>query len=547
MRRTYAVVGVEWRKKHRRAIGYREFADRRRHHRSVAGEGAVAATSTGTATGIGLRSERGPILLSVMLCTALVAIDATIIATAIPSIVSDLGGFSQFPWLFSIYLLAQSVTIPLYGKFADSLGRKPVMLFGITVFLIGSIMCGAAWSMPVLIVARVVQGFGAGAIMPMSMTIIGDLYSVEERSRVQGYVASVWGMASVVGPTLGGVFSEYASWRWIFFINLPIGALAVSMLVRRFHEAVDKRTHQVDYAGATLLTAGCSLLILALLEGGRSWAWGSAISVVIVAVGSSSLAGFVLVERAAVEPVLPLWVFSRRILVGGNLTAITVGAILIGLTSYVPTYAQGVLGHGALAAGFALASMTVGWPISAAIAGRIYLRIGFRNTSFLGAAFVITGSLLTLTLGTQSNLVDVGGYCFVIGFGLGWLSAPTLVAVQSVVGWNRRGVVTATNVFGRSIGSAVGVAVFGAIANATLANAFDHPPAGLSGRLPRTADDASLVLDKHADAGPAVSQFVRSALDDATHHVFLALVVVAVLTVGALALMPRRAEPLDFE
>jgi EmrB/QacA subfamily drug resistance transporter len=547
MRRTYAVVGVEWRKKHRRAIGYREFADRRRHHRSVAGEGAVAATSTGTATGIGLRSERGPILLSVMLCTALVAIDATIIATAIPSIVSDLGGFSQFPWLFSIYLLAQSVTIPLYGKFADSLGRKPVMLFGITVFLIGSIMCGAAWSMPVLIVARVVQGFGAGAIMPMSMTIIGDLYSVEERSRVQGYVASVWGMASVVGPTLGGVFSEYASWRWIFFINLPIGALAVSMLVRRFHEAVDKRTHQVDYAGATLLTAGCSLLILALLEGGRSWAWGSAISVVIVAVGSSSLAGFVLVERAAVEPLLPLWVFSRRILVGGNLTAITVGAILIGLTSYVPTYAQGVLGHGALAAGFALASMTVGWPISAAIAGRIYLRIGFRNTSFLGAAFVITGSLLTLTLGTQSNLVDVGGYCFVIGFGLGWLSAPTLVAVQSVVGWNRRGVVTATNVFGRSIGSAVGVAVFGAIANATLANAFDHPPAGLSGRLPRTADDASLVLDKHADAGPAVSQFVRSALDDATHHVFLALVVVAVLTVGALALMPRRAEPLDFE
>jgi EmrB/QacA subfamily drug resistance transporter len=507
----------------------------------------VATTRTGTATGIGLRSERGPVLLSVMLCTALVAIDATIIATAIPSIVSDLGGFSQFPWLFSIYLLAQSVTIPLYGKFADSLGRRPVMLLGITVFLVGSVMCGAAWSMPMLIAARVIQGFGAGAIMPMSMTIIGDLYSVEERSRVQGYVASVWGMASIVGPTLGGVFSEYASWRWIFFINLPIGALAVLMLVHRFHEAVDKRPHQVDYTGATLLTAGWSLLILALLEGGRSWAWGSAVSVVIVAVGSSSLVGFVLVERAAVEPVLPLWVFSRRILVGGNLTAITVGAILIGLTSYVPTYAQGVLGHGALAAGFALASMTVGWPISAAIAGRIYLRIGFRNTSFLGAAFVIVGSLLTLTLGTQSNLVEVGGYCFVIGFGLGWLSAPTLVAVQSVVGWNRRGVVTATNVFGRSIGSAVGVAVFGAIANSTLANAFDHPPAGLSGRLPRTADDASLVLDKHADASSSVGQFVRSALDNATHHVFVALLVAAVLALGAIALMPRRAEALEFD
>jgi EmrB/QacA subfamily drug resistance transporter len=482
-----------------------------------------------------------------MLCTGLVAIDATIIATAVPSIVSDLGGFSQFPWLFSIYLLAQAVTIPIYGKLADSFGRKPVMLFGIGVFLIGSVFCGVAWTMPVLIGARVIQGFGAGAVMPMSMTIIGDLYSVQERARVQGYVASVWGMASVVGPTLGGVFSEYASWRWIFYINVPIGIAAITMLIRRFDEQVEKTRHTIDYAGTTLLTAGWSLVILALLEGGRAWGWTSWTGLLIASIGVAALIGFVFVERTAAEPVLPLWVFSRRILIGGNLAAIAVGAILIGLTSYVPTYAQGVLGHGALAAGFALAAMTVGWPIAAAVAGRVYLRIGFRSTALLGTALIIAGSALTLLLDERSTLLEVGGFCFVIGFGLGWVASPTLVAIQSVVGWDRRGVVTATNVFGRSIGSAVGVAVFGAIANTTLTRAFDSPPAGTSGQLPRSADDAELVLNRHSGTTGTLREFVRGALDNAAHHVFIALLVVAVLTIAAIMMMPSRTEQLQFD
>src|SRR5919107_461669 len=191
-----------------------------------------------TPAAVGLRSERGPVLIAVMLSTGLVALDSTIIATAVPSVVSDLGGFAQFPWLFSIYLLTQAVTVPLYGKYADVVGRRPVMFFGIAVFLLGSVLCGVAWSMPTLIVARAVQGIGAGAIQPTSMTMIGDLYTVEERARVQGYVASVWGISSVVGPTLGGVFSEYLSWRWIFFVNLPLGLLAAGMIMRAFDEKV---------------------------------------------------------------------------------------------------------------------------------------------------------------------------------------------------------------------------------------------------------------------------------------------------------------------
>ena len=505
---------------------------------------AVApATAAPTRSAVGLRSERGPILGAIMLTTALVALDSTIIATAVPSVVKDLGGFSQFPWLFSIYLLTQAVTVPIYGKLADVLGRKPVMMFGIAVFLLGSVFCGFAWSMPALIAARALQGIGAGAVQPISMTIIGDLYTLEERSRVQGYVAGVWGVASVVGPTLGGLFSDYASWRGIFFINLPLGLLAAVVLRRRFTEDVEKRQHTIDYAGAGLLTVGCSLLILGLLEGGTAWAWDSATSVAVLGGGLVALLAFLRVESRSAEPVLPLWVFRRRVLVGGNLTALGVGALLIGLSSYVPTYVQGVLGTGAVEAGFALAALTIGWPIAATLSGRLYLRIGFRDTALLGIALVVGGSTLTAMLGARSSVWSVVLAMFVTGTGLGLSSSPTLVAVQSVVGWDRRGVVTGTNMFCRSMGSAVGAAALGALANATLSDRFSHAPAAVAARLPRSADAAGSSFRR---TGGPVGDYVRSALYAASHQVFLALLVAAVLVIGALLLMPRRTEPLEF-
>ncbi|GAA4559534.1 MDR family MFS transporter [Planotetraspora kaengkrachanensis] len=488
-------------------------------------------------------------LAAVMLSTGLVALDSTIIATAVPSIVSDLGGFSQFPWLFSIYLLTQAVTVPLYGKFADIAGRKPVILLGIAAFLIGSVLCGFAWSMPALIAFRAVQGIGAGAVQPISMTMIGDLYTVEERARVQGYVASVWGVASVLGPTLGGVFSEYVSWRWIFFINLPLGAVAMWMIARRFKEKVTPGSHRIDYTGASLLIAGSSLLILGLLEGGVAWGWTSVPSVVIFVVGVVLLVAFVLVERKAAEPVLPLWVFRNRTLTGGNLVAVGVGALLIGLSSYIPTYVQGVLGTGALVAGFALAALTIGWPIAAALSGRVYMRIGFRDTALVGSLLIVAGAVLCGLLAQNAMVWQVAVACFIVGAGLGLSSSPTVVAVQSVVGWERRGVVTATNMFCRSIGSAVGAAVLGAVSNATLADRFAHPPAGVAGHLPKSVDATSLVLGGQGSAvrDSAVGAFVRRALYDAAHHTFLALIVVAVLSVGALLLMPRRTEQLTFD
>ncbi|MET7418803.1 MDR family MFS transporter [Dactylosporangium sp. NPDC005555] len=492
---------------------------------------------------VGLRSERGPVLASVMLTTALVALDSTIIATAVPSVVRDLGGFSHFPWLFSVYLLTQAVTTPLYGKLADVFGRRPVMFAGIAAFLLGSVLCGFAWNMVTLIVFRAVQGIGAGAIQPMNMTIIGDLYTVEERARVQGYVAGVWGVSSVIGPTLGGVFADYLSWRWIFFVNVPLCVLAAWMLARNLKEKIERREHRVDYLGATLLVTGCSLLILGTLEGGTTWAWTSAPSIAVFAAGTVLMVAFWFVERRAAEPVLPLWVFRHRVLVGGNLVALTVGALLIGLTSFVPSFAQGVLGASAVVAGFVVAAMSLGWPIAATLSGRVYLRLGFRDTSLAGSVAVIAGAVMCAVLGRHTGIPMVAVACFVVGIGLGFVSSPSLVAVQSVVGWDRRGVVTGTNMFFRSIGSAVGAAVFGAIANTTLDRRFAAAPPGMREQLGEGADATDVVL-KAKDTPPAVLDYARDSLYAATHHVFIAVACVAVLCVGALLLMPRRTDPL---
>jgi MFS family permease len=465
---------------------------------------------TTAAEGVGFRSKRGPILIALMLSTGLVAIDATIVATAVPSIVDEIGGFSSFPWLFSAYLLAQAVSVPVYAKLCDMTGRKPIILTGIGLFLLGSILCGIAWSMPALIAFRVVQGLGAGAVQPMAITIAGDIYSLAERAKVQGYLASVWAVSSVVGPTLGGVFASLGLWRGIFLVNVPLCLLAGWMLVRTFHENIERTRHRVDYLGAAILTGSLSLIILGALQGGQAWAWGSPVSIAVFALGAVMFAVFLVVERRAAEPVLPPWVVQRRLLATTALVSFGVGAVMLGLTSYVPTFLEGTLSTSPIFAGLTLAALTLGWPISASQSGRLYLRIGFRATAMIGIAVTVIGAAILAVTASTPNIMLVAVSCFVVGLGLGLVATPTLIAAQSSVEWNERGVVTGTNLFARSIGSALGVAIFGAVANAVYAGT------------------------PNGDMDPYT-------IVSASAAVFLAVLITASLTVVAVIAMPTRA------
>ncbi|MGB3184269.1 MAG: MDR family MFS transporter [Ornithinimicrobium sp.] len=468
---------------------------------------------------VGLRSERGPILLAVMLSTALVAIDATILAAAIPAIVRDLGGLTQFPWLFSIYLLAQAVSVPVYGKLADLFGRKPIILFGVGLFVLGSLLCGLAWSMGSLIAFRALQGLGAGAVQPVGITIVGDIYSVAERAKVQGYLASVWAIASIVGPTLGGIFADYLTWRWIFFVNLPLGLIAAWMLLTRYDEdsARPGRRPKIDYLGSVLLLVGGSTLLLGLLEGGISWGWGSPISIGLFTAAAVLVVAFVIVQRRVAEPILPLWVFGHRVVGAAMLMSLVVGVLLLGLSSYVPLFAQGVLGTNAITAGFAIAVMSIGWPIAATTSGRLYLSIGFRATMLIGAVIALAGALLLLPLDAESSVFALALPCFVMGLGFGYAASPAIVAAQSAVTRAHRGVATSSTLFARSVGSAIGVAVLGAIANNVVADRLAGAPADLESLPP-------------------------GVLDPAIHAVFVGVAVVAVALVAAAALMPKVVE-----
>ena len=470
--------------------------------------------STTSTAGVGLRSERGPVLLALMVSTGLIAIDATILATAVPSIVRDVGGFAQFPWLFSVYLLAQAVSVSVYAKLADVVGRKPIMLLGIGLFLVGSVLCGVAWSMPALIAFRAVQGLGAGAVQPMAITIAGDIYSVAERATAQGYIASVWALSSVVGPTLGGLFSEFGLWRWIFFVNVPLCLLAGALILRNFRESVQRRKNRIDYLGAVLLTSGMTLILLGILEGGQAWAWRSPTSIAVFAAGAALLVAFVFAERRAVEPVLPLWVFSRRLLATTTFLALGIGVMLIGLTSYVPTYLENALGVSPLVAGLALAALTLGWPLTATVSGRLfYLRLGFRPTVLIGLGLVVVGTAALALLAHRPSVAVVAVTCFVTGMGMGLVATPSLIAAQASVEWHERGVATGTNMFARSLGSAVGAAVLGAVANGVIAS---------SGR-------------------PATDPVAATASGTA---VFVGVLGAALLTVVAGLLMPKVEAPI---
>lgn len=424
-------------------------------------------------TGVGLRSARGPALIALLLATFLIGMSQWVISTAVPSIVADIGGFASFPWLFSAYVLTMTVTVPVISKLADTIGRKRLLLFGIGVFVMGSVLCGLAWDMPSLIAFRVVQALGGGSIQPLALTVIGDIYAREERARVQGHLAVTLAVSSVVGPAIGGLFAMLELWRLVFLINLPLGAVTAWLVQRNLEETVTQARHRIDYAGAALITASLTLLILALLEGGDAWSWSSATSLWLFAGGGAFMLAFIVRERYAAEPIIPLPLLRRRLVVVLAVLGVMMGGIMVGLTAFAPTFLQVVAEASPIWAGVAVATLAIGTPVASAYAARLWLRWGLRRTTVLGASLAVAGAagLAASALFPSAWLVAL--CALLIGAGFGFTTVPGLVAVQESVDWHQRGVVTGLVTFFRSLGQAVGVAVLGAVAKAVLDSSLE--------------------------------------------------------------------------
>ncbi|MBE7244429.1 MAG: MFS transporter [Actinomycetospora chiangmaiensis] len=473
-------------------------------------------------------TRRPLVLAAVMAVMFMIAIEATIVSTAMPQIAGQLGDLHLYAWVFASFLLTQTATTVVFGKLSDLYGRRPVLLFGIAVFLAGSLLCGVAWSMPSLILFRLVQGVGAGAIQPVSLTVVGDLYAARERGRIQGYLASVWGISSVAGPLVGGLIIGHLSWPWIFWINLPIGVIAAGLFLRYLHEGVARRSRQIDTIGAALFTAAIAALMMALTEAGESAAaalW-PAVGFLVAAIL------FIVQERRAADPMLDVRLWMQRPIATANTATLLSGMTVIGLTAFLPMYVQGVLRQSPLVAGLTLTLMVLGWPIGATTAARSFVRFGLRPILLVGASLLPLGAVAFVILDSESSPVVAAGGSIVMGLGMGFLSTAAIVIIQDSVAWAQRGAATASNIFSRNLGSTLGATVLGAVLNYRLA----HPTAGPV----VDADQLRRLLDDPASLG-AGGDAIRDGLQHALHGTFWTVFAVAVLTLILSLLVPRVA------
>ena len=487
------------------------------------------------------RTTHRPLVLAALVMAAFMSsIEATIVATAMPSIASKLGGFSIYAWVFSSYLLMQATMTPVFGKLADLFGRKPTFLAGLTIFLVGSVLCGFAPSMGALVVFRLIQGIGAGAVQPITMVIIGDLYNLEERARVMGYMSTVWGVSSIAGPLAGGLIVANMGWPWVFWLNVPFGVLAALLAVRYLHEQVETREPSVDYAGAALLFVGVAALMLALTQGG---VWGAGPAAALAGLALVVLAVFVAVERRARDPMMHLELWRHRLIRLANTATLLAGGVMIGLITFMPTYVQGVLGASALAAGFSLTGMTLGWPVSAYAAGRLIVTRGVRTTTRIGGVTLVAGTLVVALLARHGALW-AGMGSFLVGLGMGFVGTTFMAAIQTSVGWAQRGVATASNILMRLLGATLGAAAFGGVLNLSLRSYVAER--GLTGRV-----SIEQLRDLLGEGGAASrqSQEVLATLHDglavSLQYVFWGIVVLAVLTLLICWRVPELERPAE--
>lgn len=410
---------------------------------------------------------------ALLIATFLSAIEATIVSTATPAIVKKLGGIDLISWVFALYLLTSAVTTPIFGKIADLFGRKKVFIVGTSLFLLGSLLCGLSQTMGQLILFRAIQGIGAGAVIPITFTIIGDIFTFEQRAKVQGLFSSVWGIAGLFGPLVGGFLVDYVSWHWIFFINLPFGLISMWIIGKNLEEKIEKDDRKIDYGGAITFTVGTTALLYLLLAGGSSFQWNSMMTYVLLIITIIFLAVFIRIQIKHTEPIIPVKLFHHREILIANLVSFLASAILIGLTTYIPLWIQSVLLKGATFSGFILLPMSIGWPLGATIGSRFLIKVGPKPVSLIGVCLVTLGSFALTFITISSPIWMMLGIILVMGFGFGLSITTFTIVVQSAVGWNLRGVATSSNTFVRTFGQTLGVAVLGTFLNQHVGGSTD--------------------------------------------------------------------------
>jgi EmrB/QacA subfamily drug resistance transporter len=492
--------------------------------------------------------RRWAVTAGVMTGMFIAALEATVVGTAMPTVIASLGGLNHYSWVFSAYLVTSTVTVPVWGKLSDLYGRRLLYQIGIAVFLLGTLLSGFSASMTQLIIFRAVQGLGAGALIPLGMTIIGDIFTLEERARMQALFSGVWGLSSVIGPVVGGFITDQISWRWVFFVNIPIGIAAALIIGFALKEPKQTEKPSIDYAGAALLMTAISLLMLALVEGGATLATlfsprnlllcGGAVILLII---------FGWVEKTAKDPIIPFDLFRNRTVSVSVTAGFLAGVAMFGAISFVPLFAQGALGLTATTAGSLLTPLMLSWVLMSIVGGRVLLRIGFRSISIVGFFILSVGFIFLALFQRETARVWLYIDLILVGAGLGLTMLTLLIAVQQAVEKTKLGVATSLNQFSRAIGGALGVAVMGAVLTAGLASQLNQ--AAQNGNNNLTVEQASAfasnpnaLIDPEAQAKlpDGILGILQEAMATSIHKVFwvgagfstLALLVIFLLPEG---------------
>lgn len=467
------------------------------------------------------------ITIGIMLSLFLASMEGTVVSTAMPSIVGQMGGLSIYSWVFSIFMLTSTTSGPIYGKLSDIYGRRRVYTVCMAVFLAGSLLCGVAQTMQQLIIFRGVQGLGAGGVLPLAFTIIGEIYTLEQRTKIQGLFSGIWGVSAIIGPLIGGFLVDQVSWQWVFYINVLPGLISVGLVwaaMRGYSPGASGRV-SVDYAGAALLTSGTLALLLGLNDLGSAFGW------MALAAAALLLAALVVVERRTKDPILPLQLFRDRVFIVSNLHGVFAGWAMFGGLSFVPLFVQAVLGTTATQAGISLTPMSVSWTFASIIGTALLMKIGYRTLSLVGMVLLVAGSLLMTQIGVNTSMAAIMVYTAMMGVGMG-LSIPAfLIAVQSVVRRQDLGAATSALQFSRSIGGTLGVSVLGAYLSTSLASRL--PAVGVS-----SAAEINSLLDTVTSGTSAAAGPLRQVLAFSISNMFWIAFAAAVLALLAVLFAP---------